>query len=143
VEIDPEKRQLRWVRAGHEPAILFHPATETFENLGGPGLALGIDAAQVYTAQSKSGLCDGQVILLGTDGLWEARNASGEMFGKDRLFGLLRRNARGSAEDITRSVLEHLKAFQGTAEFEDDATLVVVKVVLNDRSGQRNSSNVP
>ncbi len=131
VEIDPEVRQLRWVRAGHEPAILFHPATETFENLGGPGLALGIDAAWVYTAQSKNSLCDGQVILLGTDGLWEARNASGEMFGKDRLFGLLRRHARNSAEAITRSVLEHLKDFQGTVEFEDDATLVVVKLAFD------------
>ena len=130
VEIDPENRQVRWVRAGHEPAILFYPASETFENLGGPGLALGIDAAQVYTAQSKSGLCDGQVILLGTDGLWEARNPSGEMFGKDRLLDLLRRHAQGSAEDITGSVLEHLKAYQGTAEFEDDATIVVVKMAL-------------
>jgi serine phosphatase RsbU (regulator of sigma subunit) len=130
-EIDPERRLLRWVRAGHEPAILFHPATDTFENLAGPGLALGIDAAQVYTAQSKNSLGDGQIILLGTDGLWEARNASGEMFGKDRLFGLLRRHARSSAEEITRSVLEHLMDFQGTAEFEDDATLVVVKLAFD------------
>jgi sigma-B regulation protein RsbU (phosphoserine phosphatase) len=143
VEIDPQQRQLRWVRAGHEPAILFHPAAETFENLGGPGLALGIDAAQVYTAQSKSVLCDGQIILLGTDGLWEARNASGEMYGKDRLFGLLRRHARGSAEDITRSVLEELKAFQGTAEFEDDATLVVVKIAMDECSNQPHTSNAP
>jgi sigma-B regulation protein RsbU (phosphoserine phosphatase) len=131
VEIDPEQRRLRWVRAGHEPAILFHPATETFENLGGPGLALGIDAAQLYTAQSKNSLCDGQVILLGTDGLWEVRNPSGEMFGKDRLFSLLRRHARRPAKDITHSVLEHLKDFQGTSEFEDDATLVVVKLALD------------
>ncbi len=131
VEIDPEQRRLRWVRAGHEPAILFHPATETFENLGGPGLALGIDAAQLYTAQSKNSLCDGQVILLGTDGLWEVRNSSGEMFGKDRLFSLLRRHARRPAKDITHSVLEHLKDFQGTSEFEDDATLVVVKLAFD------------
>jgi sigma-B regulation protein RsbU (phosphoserine phosphatase) len=131
VEIDPERRELRWVRAGHEPAILFHPATETFENLSGPGLALGVESGWVYTAQVKNGLCDGQVILLGTDGLWEARNASGEMFGKDRLFSLLRRHARSSAETITRSVLEHLRGFQGSAEFEDDATLVVIKLVYD------------
>lgn len=132
VEIDPERRRLRWVRAGHEPAILFHPAAETFENLGGPGLALGIDAAQVYTAQSKNSLCDGQVILLGTDGLWETRNPSGEMFGKDRLFSLLRRHAAGSADDISRAVVEHLNDFKGGAEFEDDATLVVVKLAYAD-----------
>jgi serine phosphatase RsbU (regulator of sigma subunit) len=59
------------------------------------------------------------------------RNPSGEMFGKDRLFSLLRRHARRPAKDITHSVLEHLKDFQGTSEFEDDATLVVVKLALD------------
>jgi sigma-B regulation protein RsbU (phosphoserine phosphatase) len=87
-----------------------------------------VDAGYAYSAQVKSGLSDGQVIVVGTDGLWEARNPHGEMFGKDRLFGLLRRYARSSAEDITQSVFQHLKDFRDTAEFEDDATLVVVKV---------------
>jgi serine phosphatase RsbU (regulator of sigma subunit) len=131
VEIDPEGRELRWVRAGHEPAVLFHPATGTFENLSGPGLALGVDAGWAYRAQSRGGLRDGEVILLGTDGLWEARNASGEMFGKDRLYGLLRQHAAASAEAITRSVLEKLREFQGAAELEDDATLVVIKLAYD------------
>jgi sigma-B regulation protein RsbU (phosphoserine phosphatase) len=42
VEIDTRTRQLRWVRAGHDPAILYHPATDTFENLAEPGTALVI-----------------------------------------------------------------------------------------------------
>jgi serine phosphatase RsbU (regulator of sigma subunit) len=127
VEIDAEARRLHWVRAGHDAAILYHPATDTFENLAGPGAALGIDANQSYTAQSRSGLGDGQVLVVGTDGIWEARNAAGEMFGKDRLYSLLRRMAGGSAREIADSMLEHLKQFLGGSEFEDDVTLVVVK----------------
>lgn len=127
VEIDAESRQLRWVRAGHDAAILYHPATGTFENLAGPGTALGIDASRSYTAQSKNGLTDGQVLVIGTDGIWEARNASGEMFGKNRLYGLLRRHAAGSAQEIADSVIGQLKHFLGGSDFEDDVTLVVVK----------------
>jgi serine phosphatase RsbU (regulator of sigma subunit) len=130
VEIDPRTRQLRWVRAGHDPAILYHPATDTFENLAGPGAALGIDADQSYTARSKNGLADGQVLLIGTDGIWEARNASGEMFGKDRLYGLMRRHAADSAQGITDAVLGQLKQFKGESDFEDDVTLVVVKLLF-------------
>lgn len=127
VEIDAESRRLRWVRAGHDAAILYHPATDTFENLAGPGAALGIDAGQPYTAQSKNGLTDGQVLVIGTDGIWEARNASGEMFGKDRLYGLLRRHVGGSAQEIADGVVGQLKQFLGGSDFEDDVTLVVVK----------------
>ncbi|MGE5257408.1 MAG: PP2C family protein-serine/threonine phosphatase, partial [Hyphomicrobiales bacterium] len=117
----------RWVRAGHDAAILYHPATDIFENLSGPGAALGIDADQSYTAQSKNSLADGQVLVVGTDGIWEARNGSGEMFGKDRLYGLLRRQAGGSAQEIADSVVRQLKQFLNGSDFEDDVTLVVVK----------------
>jgi serine phosphatase RsbU (regulator of sigma subunit) len=127
VEIHAETRQLRWVRAGHDAAILYHPATDIFENLAGPGAALGVDADQSYTAQSKNGLTDGQILVVGTDGIWEARNTSGEMFGKDRLYGILRRHAGGSAQQIADSVVEHLRQFLGGSSFEDDVTLVVVK----------------
>jgi phosphoserine phosphatase RsbU/P len=130
VEIDSVTRQLRWVRAGHDPAIFYDPATDTFENLAGPGTALGIDADRSYTAQSKSGLVDGQILFVGTDGIWEARNAVGEMFGKDRLYVLLRRHAGSSAQAIAGAVLDQLRQFKGGgADFEDDVTLVVVKLI--------------
>jgi sigma-B regulation protein RsbU (phosphoserine phosphatase) len=134
-EINAEKGQLRWVRAGHDAAILFHPATGTFENLAGPGTALGIDADQSYAAQSRNGLHDGQVLVVGTDGIWEARNAVDEMFGKDRLYGLLRRHATDSAQAIADAVIAHLKQFLGGSDFEDDVTLVVVKFGLDLKAG--------
>jgi len=129
-EIDTGTRQLRWVRAGHDPAILYHPATDTFENLAEPGTALGVDADQSYTAQLKSGLVDGQVLLVGTDGIWEARNAYGEMFGKDRLYGLLRHHAGDSVQGLADALLGQLKQFKGGTAFEDDVTLVIVKLLF-------------
>ena len=42
--VDAERRALEWVRAGHEPALRYDPESQSFEELRGPGMALGIDA---------------------------------------------------------------------------------------------------
>jgi serine phosphatase RsbU (regulator of sigma subunit)/pimeloyl-ACP methyl ester carboxylesterase len=129
LEIDPATGDLRWVRAGHDPALLYDPATGSFENLPAPGMALGVDLDQRFQAGTRSGLREGQVLVLGTDGLWEARGASGAMYGKARLYSVLRQHAGRSAAAIVAAVLDDLRAFKDTAESEDDATLVVVKRV--------------
>jgi sigma-B regulation protein RsbU (phosphoserine phosphatase) len=82
--IDPENEQLQWVRVGHDPAILYDPAQNTFEELAGTGIALGVNQDFRYEAYKKTGLSDEQIVAIGTDGIWEARNPSGEMFGKKR-----------------------------------------------------------
>ena len=129
LEIDPGARQLRWVRAGHEPALVFHPDQDRFEELTGPGLAIGVDAGHVYQSQVKS-VMDGEVVVLATDGVWEARSPSGAMYGKARVLDLIRAHAALPAEGILQAVFTDLKGFQQTVKFEDDATLVVVKVDL-------------
>jgi serine phosphatase RsbU (regulator of sigma subunit) len=129
LEIDPGARQLRWVRAGHEPAIVYHPDQDRFEELSGPGLAIGVDADHVYQPQDKN-VMDGEVVVLATDGVWEARSPSGAMYGKARVFDLIRRHAAMPAEGILQAVFSDLKGFQQAGGFEDDATLVVVKVDL-------------
>jgi sigma-B regulation protein RsbU (phosphoserine phosphatase) len=66
---------------------------------------------------------------VGTDGIREAQNDKGEMFGLDRLREAMRKNAGESAEDIQNRLIEDLKIFQGEAPQEDDITLVVVKLL--------------
>ena len=70
--------QAHWVRAGHDPAIFYDPGTDSFEELAGSGMALGIDEDWHYKAYLKSGLNPGQIIFLSTDGIWEAFNHKGE-----------------------------------------------------------------
>lgn len=121
-------QRIQWVRAGHDPAILYDPVTKRIETLWGSGLALGLDKSVVYTSMEKEGIAPGQVIAIGTDGIWEARNAQGEMYGKQRLNDNLKHNAHSAAETIVQAVLDDLQQFtQGTMP-EDDKTLVVVKV---------------
>ncbi len=129
-EIDIQSRSIRWVRAGHEPAIFYDPATNTFEELKGPGMALGVDESWTYEEKQKSGLTRGQIIVFGTDGIWEAHNARGEIFGKESLFEIIREYAAKSAKEIVAAIIDELNRFRQDAIPEDDVTLVVVKVVV-------------
>ena len=126
--IDPTKKQLQWVRAGHDPAIFYDPGTDTFEELGGSGIALGVMEDSVFKAYTKTALHKGQIIFLSTDGIWESCNPKREMFGKKPIYDLIRKNSSLSANEILDAMLESLKHFQQGAKIEDDITLVVIKI---------------
>ncbi len=125
--IDPQERQLRWVRAGHDPAIMYDPTQKKFGELKGPGLALGVEKNTTYEENRKTGLADNQIIAIGTDGIWEARNKNGEMYGKNRFRNIIRHNAHAEANEIVDAVFSDLRTFTAGMRPEDDVTLVVVK----------------
>jgi sigma-B regulation protein RsbU (phosphoserine phosphatase) len=129
VEIDPSLKTLHWVRAGHDPAFLYDPTTDAIEELKGEGLALGIDAKYAFRQNAKTGLSTGQILLIGTDGIWETLDVSGRMFGKTRLADLIREHASYSSERLIQAIMTALKDFRGSAKQEDDVTLAVVKIV--------------
>jgi sigma-B regulation protein RsbU (phosphoserine phosphatase) len=129
IVIDPDKGRIQWVRAGHDPAVIYDPTRDRFEELKGNGLALGVDEKFVYEENRKSGLNTGQIIAIGTDGIWETYRQDGEMFGKDRFREIIRKNAAASANEILNAVYSELNQFTEGLRFEDDITLVVVKVV--------------
>ncbi len=128
-EVDPVDHLLRWTRAGHDPAFLFDPATSAFDELAGPGspLPLGVLEETRYE-ESVRAVAPGQIIVIGTDGIWETRNAQGEYFGKNRLMNVVGANADQPPHAIVEAALERLTEFRGDLPVEDDATLVVIKV---------------
>jgi sigma-B regulation protein RsbU (phosphoserine phosphatase) len=127
-EIDTCSRSLRWVRAGHDPAIFYDPDTNTFEELKGPGLALGVDADRQYDEQQKTELQNRQIIVIGTDGIWEAHNSEGDTFGKESLLEIIRQHASAGAQEIVSAILSGVNRFRKDVITEDDVTLVVIKV---------------
>lgn len=128
MEIDNASKNVNWVRAGHDPAIFYDPADDTISELKGPGIALGVDKDYRYEANSNVSFSDGQIIMLGTDGIWEARNAGGEMFGKDPVYTILKENAQLDAHSILNKITKSLADFQSNAPAEDDITLIIIKV---------------
>lgn len=126
--IDPWQKCLRWVRAGRDPAILYDPERDVFEELKGTGIALGIDKDRQYQENLKGHLKNGQVVAIGTDGVWEALNVHGEMYGKERFRQLVRQHARAEARHILDQVYDDLARFSAGVRQDDDVTLVVVKL---------------
>jgi sigma-B regulation protein RsbU (phosphoserine phosphatase) len=128
LRIDGEHKALEWVRAGHDPALFYDPKTKSFEELNGQGIPLGVEATWKYKESKKTGLAAGQIIVLATDGVWETQNLNGEMFGKDRIHDLIWANATLSAKGILNIILDVLNRFAKGKKFEDDVTLVVIKI---------------
>jgi sigma-B regulation protein RsbU (phosphoserine phosphatase) len=126
--LDRERRRIQWVRAGHAPALSYDPVTDTFTTLQGVGngLPFGIDKAEVYLEESHP-FHPGQIFFLGTDGIWEARDAQGAFYGKRRLKEILRETAGAGAKIIATAVMDAVDAFQENSGRSDDVTCVVVK----------------
>jgi sigma-B regulation protein RsbU (phosphoserine phosphatase) len=126
--LDIESKHIDWVRAGHDPAILYNLDSDSFDELGGPGIALGVDGNWNFNAHEKEGFPGGRIIFLGTDGVWEVRNRNGEMLGKEPIRETIRKNSSSSAERILEAIFTTLDDFIGRARIEDDITSVVVKI---------------
>jgi sigma-B regulation protein RsbU (phosphoserine phosphatase) len=127
-EIDIKEKVIRWVKAGHEPAILFTPETDSYELLAGEGLPLGVMDDAVYQESQKQ-IYSGQIILIVTDGIKESVNPRGEMFGSERMLDAIRNIADKSAREIIDRVFESLNNFRHPLKADDDETLVVIKVL--------------
>ncbi|WP_285907860.1 PP2C family protein-serine/threonine phosphatase [Pseudodesulfovibrio pelocollis] len=119
---------IRWVRAGHDPALVYDPSEDRFDELSGEGLPLGVTPDAVFTMNERSDMPSGQVIIIGTDGIWEMQSPDGEMFGKERLKKVVRAHHGESSASIIRALVDALGEFQSTANQEDDLTVAVIKL---------------
>lgn len=135
ISIDVENKKLSWVRAGHDPAIIYDPGLDQFEELKGTGLALGVDKNYIFEENAKSGLNQGQIIAIGTDGIWETFNKAGEMFGRRRFREIIRHNAHLGSSAIIDAIYSEIDTFSKGLKKEDDITLVVIKIEETSREG--------
>ncbi len=128
MEISPDNSTATYVRAGHDPAAIYNPSTgEQRELMGDPMLALGVFDESEYDDFTVE-LHAGEIIFIGTDGIWEARNSKDEMFGRKRMDKIIMDNAEKPAIEIQDLIIRAVVDFQGKMEQEDDITLVIIKV---------------
>jgi sigma-B regulation protein RsbU (phosphoserine phosphatase) len=127
--VDVSNMSMRWASAGHDQPIIYDPGLgKTFEiDATGGGLPLGVMDDETYDEQTHTGFKPGQVVLVGTDGLWEAKNAADEEFGKDRVSQALAELAHLSAKEIEAGLFKKLEAFCAGRPTQDDITYVVIK----------------
>jgi serine phosphatase RsbU (regulator of sigma subunit) len=127
-EIERPSGQILWLNAGHEPAIVYTPESDVFDELAGHGsLPLGITANFKYEA-IRQNISPGQIIAIATDGLFETQNPNGEMFGRRRFYDIIRQNTTRTAGHILKATLEAVDNFRKDLPFRDDLTLVIIKI---------------
>jgi len=119
---------IRWVRAGHDPALVYDPASDRFDELSGSGLPLGVTPDAVFEMHERTGMPADRIIVIGTDGIWETQSPSGEMFGKERLKAMIRAHQGEPSAGIIRALVSALGEFRTTASQEDDLTVAVIKL---------------
>jgi sigma-B regulation protein RsbU (phosphoserine phosphatase) len=125
--LDVAQRTLTWTSSGHDPALWLRRQRGEIQELPNTGIPLGILEEARYTQGGPVTLDHGDIIVIGTDGIWEARDPAEEMFGKDRLRQILSAQADSPSAEIHAAIVEAVRIFQGTAPRDDDITLVVIK----------------
>nr|WP_254845345.1 SpoIIE family protein phosphatase [Desulfovibrio sp. DV] len=126
LEIDTVAKRLRWVRAGHDPAMVVYAAEDSVSELGGRGLPLGVVEGYRYVAETGPWPVSG-LVFIGTDGIWETAGRDNRMFGKRRLLDLLRNNTEKPVARILELVARDLETFGEGRAREDDITMVAIR----------------
>lgn len=127
--IDPLAMSLRVARAGHMPFFL--SSGGRIETYVPPGLVLGAADEPLFGEKLKEitiTLRTGDTIVFITDGISEANNLIGSEFGYERLQSVIQSHRQARAEDLTRFIMEEVKAFANQPVQYDDITLLVIKM---------------
>jgi phosphoserine phosphatase RsbU/P len=128
--VNTKVKKIYYSRAGHCPVLIYRAATNQTEYLKDKGTALGMIRSHDYchfVENNEIVYASGDVMLLYTDGITEAKNNKGEEFGNDRLACALQENATKSSKGIEESLIKRLYEFSGSEDINDDYTSMTVK----------------
>lgn len=115
-----------FISAGHNTAYLYRAATAAVEELASEHLILGAFSFAEYASRPLR-LHKGDLLVVYSDGLTEAADPAGEMFGEARLIELIRREGSKGAENLEMTILGTLEDFTQGRSQTDDITLMLVE----------------
>jgi sigma-B regulation protein RsbU (phosphoserine phosphatase) len=127
--LDNKNRTLTWASGGHDPALWYHEELNTFEELPNTGPLTGYMKDMPYEQAGPVTLKVGDVLLVGTDGIWEAENTDGRPYGKERLHELIQTHKDHSSQQIVDMIIKSVEDFCAPVAPTDDVTLIVIKSV--------------
>lgn len=124
----PSSETLHYINAGHCPPLVVQTrqGRTQVRALEGGGPVLGL-LPGVYYQQSTEALKAGDSLILYSDGVVEAANAAGEQFGEDRLRQVVEDCAAGDMNNLRDRILQAVRSFTRTRQFDDDLTLLAVQ----------------
>lgn len=128
--IDTQARTIQYARAGHCPLLYFRAQEQEANYCQDKGTALGMVRSRDYEKFIHTytlPFCPGDMLVLFTDGITEAKNAKGEEFGYDRLKGAVEKLSSENLKNMQQQLLQQLYDYTGSDEINDDYTTMIVK----------------
>lgn len=121
-----DKGLVIYVNAGHSNPIILRAETNEIETLPATGQIIGPFLRENYHSEFTI-MHRGDVMLLYTDGIVEAANEQGEMYGEARLVQMLKQHKKRTPRELCELILEDVQTFNKMAEYSDDKTLVAIR----------------
>jgi len=128
--VNTNTKVIRYSRAGHCPVLYHKAATGTTEYIKDKGTALGMVRSNDYAKfveNNEIPYAPGDVMILYTDGITEAKDQRGDEFGEERLADALREVAGKSSREIENHIMQKLYEFSGSKDINDDYTTMTIK----------------
>ena len=123
-----EKGTFQYVNAGHSIGCVMNFRGEIISDLEGGGPPLGVKPNLTYTSSDPLQLDPGDLVVIFTDGILEARSAENKSFGRRRALQTIRSNLNKSARDMAENLCTAARLFSEDEKLMDDVTVVVLKV---------------
>ncbi|MCK4235856.1 MAG: SpoIIE family protein phosphatase [Candidatus Krumholzibacteria bacterium] len=121
---DSENKMMTYTLAGHEPPFLVNDRGSVGSLLN-TQLIVGIDAGFRYL-EHKVPFREGDLLCIFSDGIVEAENAAGEIYGRERVAGIMEKFWEMPSEAIVRSMLSDLREFCWGMPLKDEVSIVIV-----------------
>nr|HPI21271.1 PP2C family protein-serine/threonine phosphatase [Candidatus Kapabacteria bacterium] len=119
-------RLVLYANAGHCTPIHYCPTCDSFEYLPATGGLLGLMQNQKIEVENMT-MKPGDILIIYTDGITEARNSNNEFFGEERIAEVIRKYHAETPKMIAYNLLEEVQKFSANSTVNDDKTIVVIK----------------
>ncbi len=126
--LEPYTGRVIFANAGHPPAYLISTrrGRESVDSLRPTGMALGVDE-NTHWKQKMVKMMPGDYLILYTDGITEAQNPHGAVFGEDRLVESVLSRPGRTAREVLNTLLSEVHQFVGNTPRQDDIALIVIR----------------
>lgn len=127
LRIDPRSRTFVYANAGHPSGYILNKTGELKSELKSLSMPLGVEPGTGFPTRGPLSLERGDLVLLITDGAFEARSPEGDLLGIERVVQIVRERIDRPKEEIVRSLHAEICQFTGSRELLDDVTIVLAE----------------
>lgn len=123
--IDPVRRHIRYISAGHEPVLLYRHSSNHLRRLENTGTVLGLSVRSIF--RQKTAFAEpGDTLIAFSDGVTEGAGTDGELFREEDVMRVLHQHPHARAAELSARIMDASEEFRRGRPTSDDRTVLVV-----------------